>query len=189
MRLRRGAAQRARIGVAVALLTVAAIGLTACGTSGSGSAGATGGSGDTITLYNGQHEQTTAALVKAFTAATGIKVNVRSDDETVLAQQMEKRVGRHGRTFSTPRIRPHSRNSPARACWHRSTRTRSPPYRRSSAHRPATGWGSRRALACSSTTPTRSRRRSSPSRSWIWLTRSGGARSPSHPARPTSSRS
>lgn len=90
MRLRRGAAQRARIGVAVALLTVAAIGLTACGTSGSGSAGATGGSGDTITLYNGQHEQTTAALVKAFTAATGIKVNVRSDDETVLAQQMEQ---------------------------------------------------------------------------------------------------
>jgi iron(III) transport system substrate-binding protein len=90
MRLRRGAAQRARIGVAVALLTVAAIGLAACGSSGSGSAGASGGSGDTITLYNGQHEQTTAALVKAFTAATGIKVNVRSDDETVLAQQMEQ---------------------------------------------------------------------------------------------------
>ncbi len=90
MRLRWGAAQRARIGVAMALLTVAAFGLAACGSSGSGSAGASGGSGDTITLYNGQHEQTTAALVKAFTAATGIKVNVRSDDETVLAQQMEQ---------------------------------------------------------------------------------------------------
>jgi iron(III) transport system substrate-binding protein len=90
MRLRRGAALRARVGMAVASLTVAAIALSACGSSGSGSAGARGGSGDTITLYNGQHEQTTAALVKAFTAATGIKVNVRSDDETVLAQQMEQ---------------------------------------------------------------------------------------------------
>ena len=92
MRLRRRLAQRTRIGVAVALLTVAAVGLAGCGSSGSGStpAGAAGGSGDTITLYNGQHEQTTDALVKAFTAATGIKVNVRSDDETVLAQQMEQ---------------------------------------------------------------------------------------------------
>ncbi len=92
MRLRRRLAQRPRIGVAAALLTVAAIGLAGCGSSGSGSTatGAAGGSGDTITLYNGQHEQTTGALVKAFTAATGIKVNVRSDDETVLAQQIEQ---------------------------------------------------------------------------------------------------
>ena len=92
MRLRRRLAQRTRIGVAVALLAVAAVGLAGCGSSGSGStaAGSAGGSGDTITLYNGQHEQTTDALVKAFTAATGIKVNVRSDDETVLAQQMEQ---------------------------------------------------------------------------------------------------
>src|SRR5882757_6114091 len=90
MRWRQRAARRTRFGAAVALLMVAAVGLAACGSSGSGSAGADGGSGDTITLYNGQHEQTTAGLAKAFTAATGIKVNVRSDDETVLAQQMEQ---------------------------------------------------------------------------------------------------
>src|SRR5258705_9159646 len=91
MRLRRPLAQRTRIGAAVAFLTVAAVGLAGCGSSGSGSsAGAAGGSGDAITLYNGQHEQTTDALVKAFTAATGIKVNVRSDHQTVLAQPMEQ---------------------------------------------------------------------------------------------------
>jgi iron(III) transport system substrate-binding protein len=90
MRLRQRAVLRVRIGTVAALLTVAAVGLAGCGSSGLESAGASGGSGDTITLYNGQHEQTTAGLVKAFTAATGIKVNVRSDDETVLAQQMEQ---------------------------------------------------------------------------------------------------
>jgi iron(III) transport system substrate-binding protein len=73
---------------AIAVLAVAALGLVACGSA--SSATATGGSTDTITLYNGQHEQTTNALVKAFAAATGIKVNVRSDDETVLAQQIEQ---------------------------------------------------------------------------------------------------
>jgi iron(III) transport system substrate-binding protein len=92
MRVQRRHAQPTRIGVAMAFLTVAAIGLAACGSSNSGStaSGAAGGSNETITLYNGQHEQATRALVKAFTTATGIKVNVRSDDETVLAQQIEQ---------------------------------------------------------------------------------------------------
>jgi iron(III) transport system substrate-binding protein len=44
--------------------------------------------GQTITLYNGQHEETTDALVKAFEKQTGAKVNVRSDDEDVLAEQI-----------------------------------------------------------------------------------------------------
>lgn len=67
--------------VAVVALTLVA---TACGNSSSG-----GGSGKpTLTLYSGQHEQTTAALVEAFTAKTGIKVKVRSDDEALLAQQI-----------------------------------------------------------------------------------------------------
>ena len=48
----------------------------------------TGGSGATITLYSGQHEETTVALVKAFEARTGINVKVRNDDEDVLAQQI-----------------------------------------------------------------------------------------------------
>jgi iron(III) transport system substrate-binding protein len=38
----------------------------------------------TITLYNGQHQQTTDALVSAFEKATGINVSVRSNDEDTL---------------------------------------------------------------------------------------------------------
>jgi iron(III) transport system substrate-binding protein len=41
-----------------------------------------------ITLYNGQHVQTTQSLVTAFEKKTGITVNVRSDDEDVLADQI-----------------------------------------------------------------------------------------------------
>ena len=40
----------------------------------------------TITLYSGQHEQTTAALVAAFEKQTGIKVAVRIGDEAVARQ-------------------------------------------------------------------------------------------------------
>ena len=59
--------------------------LAACG----GAAGADpSAGGQTITLYSGQHEQTTNQLVTAFQKATGITVNVRSDDEDVLADQM-----------------------------------------------------------------------------------------------------
>jgi iron(III) transport system substrate-binding protein len=52
--------------------------LSACG----------GSSANSITLYNGQHEQTTNALVQRFEKLTGITVNVRSDDEAVLAAQI-----------------------------------------------------------------------------------------------------
>ncbi len=56
----------------------------------SASCGSSGGSGGTtITLYNGQHEQTTDALVKAFEKQTGIDVKVRNDDESVLVNQIE----------------------------------------------------------------------------------------------------
>ncbi|HSZ14281.1 MAG TPA: iron ABC transporter substrate-binding protein [Solirubrobacteraceae bacterium] len=64
-----------------ALLSAAALALSACGSSGAGGA-------DTITLYSGQHEQTTAALVKAFERQTGIKVSVRSGDEAELGNQI-----------------------------------------------------------------------------------------------------
>jgi iron(III) transport system substrate-binding protein len=53
--------------------------LSACGGS---------SSGRSITLYNGQHEQTTAALVAAFEQQTHIQVNVRSGDEAELADQI-----------------------------------------------------------------------------------------------------
>jgi iron(III) transport system substrate-binding protein len=56
--------------------------LAACGGSSSGAAD------QSITLYSGQHPQTTDKLVAAFEKQTGITVNVRSDDEDVLADQI-----------------------------------------------------------------------------------------------------
>jgi iron(III) transport system substrate-binding protein len=63
----------------------AALVATGCSTSNSSGSGS-----QTITLYNAQHEQTTDALITAFTKQTGIKVNVRSDDEDVLTAQLEQ---------------------------------------------------------------------------------------------------
>lgn len=65
---RRWSAVIAAAGLAAALLT-------ACD----------GPSGPSITLYNGQHEQTTDALVAGFEKATGITVSVRNADEETLA--------------------------------------------------------------------------------------------------------
>ena len=75
-----------RLVAAVSGLVVAAGTLAGCG----GVGDATAGSPQTITLYNGQHEETTDALVAAFTRQTGIKVKIRSDDEDVLVQQIEQ---------------------------------------------------------------------------------------------------
>jgi iron(III) transport system substrate-binding protein len=50
---------------------------------------ACGGSSNALTLYNGQHEQTTDAIVAQFEKDTGIRVQVRSDDEDVLAAQID----------------------------------------------------------------------------------------------------
>ncbi len=65
---------------AVAVVGIGAL-LTACG-------GSASGSGQSITLYSGQHVQTTDSLVAGFEKATGITVNVRSDDEDTLANQV-----------------------------------------------------------------------------------------------------
>jgi iron(III) transport system substrate-binding protein len=69
----------------LAVGAAAALAATGCGTS-SGS----GSGSQTITLYNAQHEQTTDALITAFTKQTGIKVKVRSGDEDVLTAQLEQ---------------------------------------------------------------------------------------------------
>ena len=88
--------------------TAAALLIAACGSSagsassepaavGPGGQSATSASslaGQTITLYNGQHEQTTDALVQAFEKQTGVTVKVRNDDEDVLAQQIEQEGSR-----------------------------------------------------------------------------------------------
>ena len=63
-----------------ALLVSAGLLLSACGSSSH--------DGTAITLYNGQHEQTTAALVAAFQRQTGISVNVRTGDEATLGDQI-----------------------------------------------------------------------------------------------------
>jgi iron(III) transport system substrate-binding protein len=76
----------------VACVGLSAVLVLAGCSSGSGSGSGSSGSisGQTITLYNGQHEETTDALVKAFEKQTGVKVKVRNDDEDVLAQQIEQ---------------------------------------------------------------------------------------------------
>jgi iron(III) transport system substrate-binding protein len=66
--------------LAAALALTAGL-LTGCGASSSGS-------GQSITLYNGQHEQTTDSLVEGFEKQTGIRVNVRNDDEDTLADEI-----------------------------------------------------------------------------------------------------
>lgn len=63
---------------AAALVLLAASG---CGTAGSSSA---------LVIYNGQHEQTTAALVRAFESKTGIETEVRSADEATLGNQIDQ---------------------------------------------------------------------------------------------------
>ncbi len=77
----------------ISSLLVVATTLVLCACGGSSSTGASHGvdgplAGQSITLYNGQHEQTTAMLVSAFERHTGVKVNVRSDDEAELGNQI-----------------------------------------------------------------------------------------------------
>jgi iron(III) transport system substrate-binding protein len=77
--------RKGRMGSAVAALAVVALAgglLAACGSSSSGA------TTHSITLYNGQHEQTTDSLVAGFEKATGIQVNVRDDDEDTLADEI-----------------------------------------------------------------------------------------------------
>ena len=77
---RRSLVKRGTAGLAALLL---AGGLAACGTA----SGASGSAGS-ITLYSGQHEQTTQSLVTAFEQQTGIQVNVRYNDEDSFADEI-----------------------------------------------------------------------------------------------------
>ncbi len=72
------------LAAALGLGTVLAVGGPLAG----GGAASAAGSKPTITLYSGQHEQTTQTLVNGFEKKTGITVKIRSDDEDVLADQM-----------------------------------------------------------------------------------------------------
>ena len=76
--------------------------VAACGASSGGDAPANG-----LVLYNGQHEQTTQALISAFEKQTGIQVTVRNGDEDQLAEQIMQEGSRSpGDVFYTE-------NSPA----------------------------------------------------------------------------
>jgi iron(III) transport system substrate-binding protein len=65
----------------ILLVLVLALLASGCGTSGSGT---------TIVLYSAQHEQTTDAMIAAFTKQTGIHVQVEQNDEDVLTAQLEE---------------------------------------------------------------------------------------------------
>ncbi|HTZ07984.1 MAG TPA: extracellular solute-binding protein, partial [Acidimicrobiales bacterium] len=88
---RRGPGPRS---VAALAALAGAVVLAACGSgplrgAGAQPAQATGAAAKTLTLYNAQHEQTTDALVAAFTKATGITVRVKNDDEDDLVAEIE----------------------------------------------------------------------------------------------------
>ncbi len=68
-----------RVGALLALALTGAL-LAGCGSS--------SGPGRSITLYSGQHVPTTDSLVAGFEKATGIKVNVRNDDEDTLVDEI-----------------------------------------------------------------------------------------------------
>ncbi|MGA7172197.1 MAG: extracellular solute-binding protein [Candidatus Dormiibacterota bacterium] len=69
--------------VATALASILVAALAGCQAS-------PGSARTTLILYNGQHPQTTDSLVTAFEHQTGIQVEVRSNDEDVLADQIEE---------------------------------------------------------------------------------------------------
>lgn len=85
-----------RLGMFV-LMVATVVSVTACGSKASTTSRGAGGStlaGQTIVLYNAQHEQTTASLVAAFTKKTGVKVKVDSNGEDVLTGQIEQEGSR-----------------------------------------------------------------------------------------------
>ena len=91
------------------LITLAALAVLAGLLAGCGNALSisSDGSSQSITLYSGQHPQTTDRIVAAFEQKTGITVQVRSDDEDVLADQIVTE-GRH-----SPADVIYTENSPA----------------------------------------------------------------------------
>ena len=81
------ARRRREHGVAVVVLALALCALAA--TSCVNGTGPVSSSSNTLVLYNAQHEQTTSAIVAAFTKKTGITVRVKNDDEDDITAQIE----------------------------------------------------------------------------------------------------
>ncbi len=66
---------------------LACVAASSCGL---GAAGGSAASSTVLTLYSAQHQQTTDALIAAFTKQTGIKVRVDNNDEDVLTAQINQ---------------------------------------------------------------------------------------------------
>jgi iron(III) transport system substrate-binding protein len=76
---------------AAAAASAVALALTACSGSSTPAASSSSGgdlAGQTITVYNAQHEELTKSWIDAFTKSTGIKVQVRNGDDTEMSQQL-----------------------------------------------------------------------------------------------------
>src|ERR1700722_11209940 len=78
---------RRRLAIVAGALATGSL-LAACGGASAGTDSGSSSGDTTITLYNGQHEQLTDAIVSAFEKQTGIHVKVRTDDGIVLADQI-----------------------------------------------------------------------------------------------------
>ncbi|MEW1808016.1 iron ABC transporter substrate-binding protein [Pseudarthrobacter sp. NPDC080039] len=83
----------AALAAAAALLALSACGgaPTGSGSAGSATEGSTAGAGsggDSIVVYNAQHENLTGAWVEAFTKETGIKVTLRNGDDLEMSNQL-----------------------------------------------------------------------------------------------------
>jgi iron(III) transport system substrate-binding protein len=75
--------------IATATLAALAVLIAGCGSKSSSPAAPAGPLAD-LTLYSAQHQQTTNALVAAFTKQTGIKVNVVNADEDATTAKIEQ---------------------------------------------------------------------------------------------------
>ncbi|MFI5085868.1 MAG: iron ABC transporter substrate-binding protein [Actinomycetales bacterium] len=71
---------------ALATALAATLALSACGGASTGSA--SGKDSDGIVVYNAQHEELTQAWADAFTKESGIKVTLRSGDDSALSNQL-----------------------------------------------------------------------------------------------------
>ena len=169
-----------------ALLVVMAVAASACGSS----SGSDGTAHQTIVLYNAQHEQTTDALIAAFTKQTGIKVRVDNDDEDVLTAQIEQEGSRSPADVFYTENSNWLQQLDSGGCWPRSTRRRSPtcPATDSAANGDWVGVSARISVMVYNPSKLTASAAAHVG-AWSWPTRNGRARSRSPRRRPTSGRS
>lgn len=79
--------RRLRLLSALSATAIAALALAACSTA-PATPGSTQPADETITVYNAQHESLAQEWIDAFTAETGIKVQMRNGDDTEMSQQI-----------------------------------------------------------------------------------------------------